>query len=132
MRMIFINLPVADLARAKAFYGGLGFAFNEQFSDERTTSVVISEQIVAMLLTRDRFADFVTGPIGDPAAATTQLTCISAGSREEADDMLARALASGGKPWQPAQDHGFMYGTSFTDPDGHVWETMWMDPSAVQ
>ncbi|SDF74883.1 hypothetical protein SAMN05660662_3228 [Blastococcus aurantiacus] len=133
MRMIFINLPVADLARAKAFYGGLGFGFDEQFSDERTASVVISEQIVAMLLTRDRFADFVPGgAVGDPAQATTVINAVSVDSRDEADDMLARALASGGKPWQPAQDHGFMYGTSFTDPDGHVWETMWMDPSAVQ
>ncbi|SDE42071.1 hypothetical protein SAMN05660485_00901 [Blastococcus fimeti] len=133
MRMIFINLAVTDLARAKAFYGGLGFGFNEQFSDERTASVVISDQIVAMLLTRDRFADFVPGgAVGDPAGATTVINALSVESREEADDMLARALASGGKPWQPAQDHGFMYGTSFTDPDGHVWETMWMDPSAVQ
>ena len=133
MRMIFINLPVADLARTKAFYGGLGFAFNEQFSDENAASVVISEQITVMLLTRDRFADFVPGgAVGDPAEATTQLNALSVDSRDEADDMLARALASGGKPWQPAQDHGFMYGTSFTDPDGHVWETMWMDPSAVQ
>ncbi|WP_207147471.1 MULTISPECIES: VOC family protein [unclassified Blastococcus] len=130
--MIFVNLPVADLARAKAFYGGLGLEFDEQFSDERTASVVISEQIVVMLLTRDRFADFVPGAVGDPAAATTQLNGLSVDSREEADDMLARALASGGKPLQPAQDHGFMYGTSFTDPDGHVWETIWMDPSAVQ
>lgn len=133
MRMIFVNLAVTDLARAKAFYAGLGFAFDERFSDERTASVVISDQIVAMLLTRDRFADFVPGgAVGDPAAATTVINALSVESREEADDMLARALASGGKPWQPAQDHGFMYGTSFTDPDGHVWETMWMDPSAVQ
>ncbi len=133
MRMIFVNLPVADLARAKAFYGGLGFGFNEQFSDDRTASVVISEQIVAMLLTRDRFADFVPGGlVGDPARATTVINALSVESREEADDLLARALASGGKPWQPAQDHGFMYGTSFADPDGHVWEAMWMDPSAVQ
>jgi predicted lactoylglutathione lyase len=132
MRMVFLNLPVADLAASRAFYAGLGFSFNDQFSDERTTSVVVDEHIVVMLLTRDRFADFVTGPIGDPAAATTQLTCLSAGSREEADEFLARALASGGKPWKPAQDHGFMYGVSFADPDGHVWEVMWMDPAAVQ
>jgi predicted lactoylglutathione lyase len=132
VRMIFVNLPVADLGRAKAFYAGLGFGFNEQFSDERTASVVISEQIVVMLLTRDRFADFVPGPVGDPASATTAINALSVESRGEADEMLARALASGGKPWQPAQDHGFMYGTSFTDPDGHVWETMWMDQSAVQ
>jgi predicted lactoylglutathione lyase len=129
--MVFLNLPVSDLAASRAFYAGLGFSFNEQFSDERTTSVVVDENIVVMLLTRDRFADFVTGPIGDPAAATTQLTALSAGSREEADDLLARALASGGKPWKPAQDHGFMYGVSFADPDGHVFEVIWMDQSQL-
>ncbi len=108
MRMIFVNLPVADLGRAKAFYAGLGFGFNEQFSDDRTASVVISEHIVVMLLTRERFADFVPGVVGDPAQATTVLNALSVDSRQEADDLLARALASGGKPWQPAQDHGFM------------------------
>ena len=134
MRMIFVNLPVADLDRAKAFYGGLGFSFNEQFSDEKTASVVISDAIVVMLLTRERFADFVNGAgtVGDPAQATTQLAALSANSREEADELLSRALAHGGKPWQPAQDHGFMYGTSFTDPDGHVGEAVWMDPATVQ
>ena len=131
MRYIFVNLPVTDLARAKAFYAGLGFGFNEQFSDERTASVVIEENIVVMLLTRDRFADFVPGEVGDPAQATSVLNALSASSREEVDDLLARALASGGKPWQPAQDHGFMYGTSFTDPDGNVWEAIWMDPAAI-
>jgi uncharacterized protein len=131
VRMIFVNLPVADLDRAKAFYAGLGFSFNEQFSDERTASVVISESIVVMLLTRDRFADFVVGSVGDPAEATTALNALSVDSREEADDLLSRALAHGGKPWQPAQDLGFMYGTSFTDPDGHVWETVWMDPAQI-
>ena len=133
MRMIFVNLPVADLGRAKAFYAGLGFSFNEQFSDERTASVVVSDAIVVMLLARDRFADFVSdaGTVGDPAQATTQLNGLSAASREEADELLSRALAHGGKPWQPAQDHGFMYGTSFADPDGHVWETVWMDPAQI-
>src|SRR3954467_3208771 len=131
VRMIFPNLPVTDLDRAKAFYAGLGFAFNEQFSDERTASVVIEENIVVMLLTRDRFADFVPGQVGDPAQATSVLNALSASSREETDDLLARALASGGKPWQPAQDHGFMYGTSFTEPDGNVWEGGWMDPRAI-
>ena len=132
MRMIFVNLPVTDLDRAKVFYAGLGFTFNEQFSDERTASVVVEENIVVMLLTRDRFADFVPGQVGDPAQATSVLNGFSAASREEVDDLYARALASGGKPWQPAQDHGFMYGTSFADPDGNVWEAMWMDPAAVQ
>jgi hypothetical protein len=132
VRTIFVNLPVADLDRARAFYAGLGFSFNEQFSDERTASVVISDSIVVMLLTRDRFADFVSGTVGDPADATTVINALSVDSRAEADEMLARALAHGGKPWQPAQDHGFMYGTSFTDPDGNVWETSWLDPSVVQ
>ena len=132
MRYIFVNLPVTDLARAKAFYDGLGFAFNERFSDERTASVVIEENIVVMLLTRDRFADFVPGEVGDPAQATSVLNGLSASSREEAEDLLARALASGGKPWMPAQDHGFMYGSSFADPDGNVWEVMWTDPAALQ
>jgi predicted lactoylglutathione lyase len=131
VRMVFLNLPVSDLAASRAFYAGLGFGFDERFSDERTASVVVDEHLVVMLLARDRFADFVTGPVGDPAAATTQLTCLSAESRGEADELLARALASGGKPWKPAQDHGSMYGVSFTDPDGHVWEVMWMDPSQV-
>jgi predicted lactoylglutathione lyase len=130
--MLFVNLPVTDLGRAKAFYTGLGFDLNEQFSDENTASVVISEQITVMLLTRERFADFVPGTVGDPASATSVINALSADSREEADQFLARALAAGGKPWQPAQDHGFMYGTSFADPDGNVWETIWMDPSAVQ
>jgi predicted lactoylglutathione lyase len=130
--MIFVNLPVRDLAAAKAFYGGLGFSFNEQFSDEQTASVVIEENIVVMLLTREKFADFVPGAVGDPAQHTTVLNGLSAGSREEVDDLVARAMASGGKPWMPAQDHGFMYGASFADPDGHVWEVIWMDPAAVQ
>ena len=131
MRMIFVNLPVRDLAASRAFYGGLGFSFNEQFSDENTASVVVDENIVVMLLTRDRFADFVAGEVGDPGASTTQLTALSADSREEVDRLVERALASGGKPWLPAQDHGSMYGASFTDPDGHVWEAVWMDQQHV-
>jgi predicted lactoylglutathione lyase len=132
VRMIFPNLPVTDLDRAKAFYGALGFTFNEQFSDDRTVSVVIEENIVVMLHTRERFGEFVTGTVGDPAQATSAMHALSVASREEADDLLAKALGSGGKPWQPAQDHGFMYGTSFTDPDGNVWEAVWMDPAAIQ
>ena len=132
MRAIFVNLPVTDLARATAFYTGLGFGLDERFSDENAASVVVSEQITVMLLSRQRFADFVPGEVGDPAQATSVINALSADSREEADELLARALANGGKPWQPAQDHGFMYGTSFTDPDGNVWETVWMDPSAAQ
>jgi predicted lactoylglutathione lyase len=132
VRMIFVNLPVTDLDRAKAFYEALGFTNNPQFTDENAAAMVIEENIVVMLLTRRRFADFVPGRVGDPSEATAVLNAISAGSREEVDELLATALAAGGKPWMPAQDHGFMYGTSFTDPDGNVWETLWMDPSVPQ
>lgn len=129
--MIFVNLPVNDRDRAKAFYEALGFRFNEQFSDDRCASFWIEENIAVMLLTRDRFADFVSGQVGDPSQATAVLNCLSAGSRQEVDDLVGTAIAAGGKPWLPAQDHGFMYGSSFADPDGNVWEVMWMDPAAV-
>ncbi len=132
MRMIFVNLPVTDLDRAKAFYAALGFENNAQFTDETAAAMVIEENIVVMLLTRDKFNSFLAGPAGDPAEATAVLNAISAASREEADDLLSRALDNGGKPWRPAQDHGFMYGTSWADPDGNVWEAVWMDPAAVE
>jgi predicted lactoylglutathione lyase len=131
VRMIFVNLPVTDLDRARSFYAGLGFEHNARFSDDTAASMVIEENIMVMLLTREKFAGFVAGAVGDPAQVTTVLNCVSVGSREEADDLLARALVGGGKPWQPAQDHGVMYGTSFTDPDGNVWEAMWMDPAVI-
>jgi predicted lactoylglutathione lyase len=131
VRSIFVNLPVTDLARARTFYTGLGFSVNEEFSDDRAAAVVVDEHITVMLLTRDRFAEFVDGPVGDPAQAVCVLHALSVDSREEADELLTRALATGGKPFRPAQDHGFMYGTSFTDPDGNVWETVWMDASAT-
>ncbi|WP_346623880.1 VOC family protein [Blastococcus montanus] len=130
--MIFVNLPVTDRDRADAFYGALGLRRNDRFSDERCVSYAIEENIHVMLLTRDRFADFVAGEVGDPAQATSVLTCLSSGSREEVDQVVDRAVAAGGKPWLPAQDHGVMYGRSFTDPDGNVWEVMWMDPAVAQ
>ncbi|WP_232797002.1 VOC family protein [Blastococcus atacamensis] len=130
--MIFVNLPVTDLARTDAFYAALGFRRNDRFSDALAVSYAVEENILVMLLTRERFADFVPGQVGDPAQATSVLNCLSAGSREEVDQMVSAAIAAGGKPWMPAQDHGFMYGSSFADPDGNVWEVMWMDPSTVQ
>ena len=132
MRMIFVNLPVTDLAGADAFYGALGFRRNDQFSDDRAVSYVVEENIVVMLLTRERFADFVPGQVGNPAETTSVINCLSATSREEVDRLVSTAIASGGKPWMPAQDHGSMYGASFADPDGNVWEVMWMDPAAIQ
>ena len=130
-RMIFVNLPVSDLAASRAFYTGLGFSVNEMFSDDSAVSIVVSDTIVLMLLTRERFGDFVTGPVGDPRTATTSICCLSAGSPQEVDDLVSRALASGGGEWLPRMQEGPMYGHSFTDPDGHVWEVLHMDLGAI-
>jgi hypothetical protein len=129
-RMIFVNLPVADLEATRRFYTGLGFTLNPQFSDSQTACIVISDTIVVMALQRDRFADFVAGPVGDPATATTVINCLSAASREEVDDLVQRALSGGGKPWLDKMTDGPMYGHSFADPDGHVWEVLHMDLGA--
>lgn len=131
MRMIFPNLPVLDVTAARAFWSELGFGFNEMFSDERTTCLVLEENICVMLLERSRFADFVTGEIADPHAATGVLLALSCVSRAEVDDLLSRALHAGAKPWKPVMDQGPMYGASFQDPDGHVWELVHMDLSAL-
>ena len=130
-RMIFVNLPVTDLQISRAFYTGLGFGVNEMFSDDSAVSIVLSDTIVVMLLTRERFGDFVTGAVGDPRAATTSINCISAESPAEVDQLVSRALTSGGGEWLPKMADGPMYGHSFTDPDGHVWEVLHMDLSAV-
>jgi predicted lactoylglutathione lyase len=131
MRMIFVNLPVADIAVSRAFFTALGFGINEQFSDENAVSVVIEENITAILMNPTRFADFVEGEIADAQKTTEVLLALSADSREEVDRLRSTALANGGSEWKPNQDHGFMYGASFADPDGHVWEVVWMDPAAV-
>jgi predicted lactoylglutathione lyase len=129
-RMIFVNLAVSDLEATKAFYTGLGFSLNPEYSDDHTACVVISDTIVVMALQRDRFADFVAGPVADPAAGTAVINCLSAASREEVDDLVARALRSGGKPWLDKMAQGPMYGHSFCDPDGHVWEVLHMELGA--
>jgi predicted lactoylglutathione lyase len=131
MRWIFVNLPVRDLDVAKDFYAALGFVNNPQFTDHTAAAMVIEENICVMLLTEAKFRDFITGEIADPST-TEVLNCLSTESREEVDELLAKALAAGGKPWQPTMDAGPMYGASFADPDGHVWEVMHMDPAAIQ
>ena len=131
MRMIFVNLPVKDVQASRRFFAALGFSFNEQFSSDDTASVVIEENIVVMLLQEARFRDFIVGDISDTTKGKEVLTCLSCASREEVTALTDKALAAGGKPWKEPQDHGFMYGQSFQDPDGHVWEVMWMDPAAV-
>jgi len=131
-KLIFVNLPVADLVRATAFYEAIGAQKNEQFSDGTASCMVFSETIHTMLLTHEKFRQFTPKPIADARATTEVLICLSADSRDAVDDMVGRASATGGRADpSPKQDHGFMYGRSFEDPDGHIWEVMWMDIEAA-
>ncbi|MEU3959145.1 VOC family protein [Streptomyces buecherae] len=125
MRMAFINLPVSDVKRSVEFFGQLGFEFNAEFSDEKTSCMIVERNIFVMLLEEDRFKDFINGDIADAKRTTEVITCLSAESKEEVDDTVARAIAAGGKPWKPALQEGPMYGGSFQDLDGHVWELMY-------
>lgn len=127
MRMIFVNLPVRDLPASRAFFTGLGFAFNADFSDDHAACMVVDQNIFVMLLVEERFAGFVTGEVSDATTATEVITCLSTDSREQVDDLVARAIAAGGNPWRPAVEDGPMYGASFQDLDGHVWELVHMD-----
>jgi predicted lactoylglutathione lyase len=130
--MIFVNLPVKDLETSKTFWSKLGYSFNEQFSDDRTACLVISDTIFVMLLTEPRFKDFTKKEIADAASSTEAIFALSADSRERVDQLCDAALASGGSAANDPLDYGTMYGRSFQDPDHHLWEVMWMDPSAVQ
>lgn len=131
-KMIFVNLPVTDLKRATAFYEAIGAAKNPQFSDDTASCMVFSETIFVMLLTHDKFRQFTSRPIADAKSSSQVLICLSADSRQAVDDMLGKARGAGGAiDHGPTQDYGFMYGRSFEDLDGHIWEVMWMDPAAV-
>lgn len=130
-KLIFVNLPVADLPAARAFYEAIGAVNNPQFTDETAACMVFSETIHVMLLTHDKFAQFTPKKIADAHATSEVLICISADSREAVDDITQKALAAGGREPREAQDYGFMYGRSFEDPDGHIWEPMWMDLEAA-
>ena len=130
-RKLFVNLPVKDLQRTKAFFEKLGFKYNDQFTDEKAACMIISEEAFVMLLSEPFFQSFTKKKIVDATNATEGLFCLSCESRAEVDQMVKIALESGGSPAMDAQDHGFMYGWSFYDPDGHHWEVMWMDPAAV-
>jgi predicted lactoylglutathione lyase len=129
-KLIFVNLPVADLAAAKAFYEAIGAVNNPTFTDETAACMVFSETIHVMLLTHDKFAQFTPKRIADAHATSEVLICISADSREAVDDITDKALAAGGRESREKQDYGFMYGRSFEDLDGHIWEPMWMDMEA--
>ena len=131
-KLIFVNLPVTDLQRATAFYEAVGAAKNPQFCDDTASCMVFSETIHAMLLTHDKFRQFTPKKVADAKATSEVLICLSADNREGVNDMVRRAGAAGGTiDPSPIQDHGFMYGRSFEDLDGHIWEPMWMDMEAA-
>ena len=131
-RLIFVNLPVADVAASQAFFAALGFDFNPLFTNESCACMVVSEQAYVMLLDRTRFEDFTVKPTADAHATTEALVCLSAEDRAGVDRLADAALAAGGAPAKEPQDLGFMYGRSFADLDGHHWEVMWMDQAAVE
>ena len=131
-KMIFVNLPVADLKRATAFYESIGSTKNPQFSDDTASCMVFSETIYAMLLTHEKYKQFTSKKIVDARTSSEVMIALSADSREDVDGMVGRAKAAGGSPDPtPTQDFGFMYGRSFEDPDGHIWEVVWMDVEAA-
>jgi predicted lactoylglutathione lyase len=132
-RMIFVNLPVADLPRSRAFLEALGAANEPRFTDETAACMTFADTIHVMLLTHAKFRQFTPRPIADATAASEVLLCLSADSRGSVDAAVERAVANGGTADPaPKQDYGVMYGRSVADPDGHIWEIMWMDAAAAE
>lgn len=130
-RMIFVNLPVTDVKRSTTFYEAVGATKNPQFSDDATSCMVISDAIFVMLMSHEKFNSFTTKTIIDAHTSAQVLIALSADSRAAVDEMVGKAAQGGKLDPTPQQDYGFMYGRSFEDPDGHIWEVMWMDPAAV-
>jgi len=132
MTDIFVNLPTADLERAKAFYTALGTELNPLFTDENAACVVWDENIYFMVLTREFFASFTDKEVANPATTAQALTALSRPSREDVDQVMAAGLAAGGTEPRPAQDYGFMYSRDLEDPDGNILSFLFMDPVAVE
>lgn len=126
---IYVNLPVKDLNRTVEFFTALGFAFNPAFTDENATCMIINDDAYVMLLVEGFFKTFTTKSIADATSTTEAIMAFSVDSREAVDQTIRKALTAGGTPSQEVQDYGFMYSHSFQDPDGHLWEVMWMDPA---
>ncbi|WP_199875695.1 VOC family protein [Streptomyces sp. Root1310] len=131
-RMLFVNIPVADLDRSKAFFAALGFGFHLNFTDETAACMLVGEHAFVMLLSRERFGQLAKLPTADPTTHTSALYCFSVSSRDEVDEVSAAALAGGGSEADGPEDYGFMYARSFFDLDGHGWQVMWMDPPAAE
>jgi hypothetical protein len=130
-QQIFVNLPVKDLKKAVEFFTKLGFTFNPQFTDENATCMIVGDNIFVMLLVEDFFKTFIKKEICDATKSTEVLLALSAESRETVDEMVSKAIEAGGTEPREPQDHGWMYGRSFEDVDGHIWEILYMDESAL-
>lgn len=130
-RQIFVNLPVKNLDKAIEFFTQLGFTFNAQFTDETATCMIVSENIYVMLLTEAKFQTFTPKTICDATQSTEVLVCLSCESRAEVDELVRKAVAAGGATYNEPHDHGFMYAHGFEDPDGHIWELIYMAPDAI-
>ena len=128
---IFVNLPVRNLNKSVEFFTKLGFAFNPQFTDDTATCMIVGEDIFVMLLTEAKFRTFTPNEICDATKYTEVLVCLSCESRADIDEMVRKAVAAGGKTYNEPQDYGFMYGHGFQDPDGHIWELIFMKPGKV-
>ena len=131
-RQIYVNLPVRDLKRSKEFFSKLGFEYNPKFTDENAACMILGPDAYVMLLAEPFFKTFTKREISDTSKGTEALFALSCESRAEVDDMVKTAVASGGSHAMDPQDHGWMYGWSFYDPDGHHWEVMWMDAKAAE
>jgi uncharacterized protein len=132
-RMIFVNLPVADLPKSRRFLESIGATNEPKFTDETAAMMRFSDAINVMLLTKEKFASFTPRPIADAGTASEVLIALSADSREAVDATIAAAVTAGGTADPgPKQDYGVMYGRSIADPDGHIWEFVWMDQTAAE
>jgi hypothetical protein len=131
-RKIFVNLAVKDLDRSIRFFKELGFGFDPRFTDESATCMIVSDEAFVMLLVEDRFRDFTKKQLVNATTQTEAILAVSTSSRDEVDDLADGAIAAGGSPANDPMDMDFMYSRSFNDPDGHLWEVIWMDPSAME
>ncbi len=129
---IYVNLPVKDLKRSVEFFTALGFSFNPDYTDENATCMIINDNAFVMLLVEGFFKTFTSRDVADASRSTEAIMAFSVDSKEAVDETVRKALAAGGKPSQEVQDYGFMYNHAFQDPDGHLWEVLWMDPAGPQ
>ncbi len=129
---IYVNLPVKNLNKSIEFFTKLGYTFNQQFTDETATCMIVTDDIFVMLLTEEKFKTFTPKEICDAKKSTEVLVCLSLESRPQVDEMVRKAVSAGGTTYNDPQDHGFMYGHGFQDLDGHIWELIYMEPSAIK